>query len=87
MIDVYLDPATLIQARLASGRTIVQADGFDHRVIAVVETLPSGRPLLSHVRVLWSGRALERGTVYSRVFEDARRELLGVLGCSDVDAR
>lgn len=87
MIEVYLDPATMKTGRLPSGRTIVQADGFDHRVMATVETLPSGRPLLGNVSIWWRGNRLERGAVYSRAFEEARKELLSLLGCSDDVAR
>lgn len=74
---IYLDQSTLQRVRLPSGREIVQADGIDHRVIAMIETLASGRPLLTHVRVYRNGRLDHPCSE----LEEARSEMLEVMGC------
>lgn len=77
---IYLDPSTLVEARLAaSGRSVFVVEDTlrGWKVRAVVTWLGSGRPLLEQILLVRNGNPW---TFPDGHREEARRELLDLLG-------
>lgn len=85
MIDIYLDPSTLVDAALADGARMVRCEDTvkDVVVTARVRVLPSGRTLIETIWLRQHDRPITRecygDSAFTATLETARQELLGLI--------
>jgi len=85
VIDIYLDPGTLVEAALADGARMVRCEDpvKDVVVTARVRVLPSGRTLIESIWLRQHDTLLTRerdgDSAFTATLETARQELLGLI--------